>query len=313
MMVALLGVGHWHAGMHAEAVRKAGGTVCAVWDPTHETADRFSDAEGGAAIADLDAALAMKPDLAVVMGHPNAVPALVGDVLARRVPMVLEKPAAPTTAALRAIEARRDGGFVAIPFPHRLGPTMRETAGAPVAHASFRLVNGPPQRYRDDGVPWVLDPAVSGGGALRNLGIHGVDSALAIAEGELRIVSSSIGRRLHDDEAVEDHALVTFEDEAGGLFTVEAGYTAPCLGPGGDFEWRVATRDAYAVDRDGEAYMLTSQGRRSLDPLPLSVRYTAFMRDTFERLHAGRAPSVGLEDYVRAMALIDAAYERAVA
>ena len=108
-----------------------------------------------------------------------------------------------------------------------------------LAHGHFRIVNGPPQRYRDDGVGWMLDPAIGGGGALRNLGIHGIDAALSLAQGALRVVSASIGNRIHD-EPVEDHAHVTLRDEAGTLFTVEAGYTYASMAPGRRF--RVADR-----------------------------------------------------------------------
>jgi hypothetical protein len=35
------------------------------------------------------------------------------------------------------------------------------------------------------------------------------------------------------------------------------------------------------------------------------------MADTFGRLRSGRAPAVGIEDYLAAMQIIDAAYEKA--
>ena len=100
-----------------------------------------------------------------------------------------------THAASTGCRAAAAGRFVAVPLPNRLGPAMVECARlrdagrlGRIGHAHFRLVNGPPERYRVDGVAWMLDPALSGGGALRNLGIHGVDCAAALATGALRVV-----------------------------------------------------------------------------------------------------------------------------
>jgi predicted dehydrogenase len=182
-----------------------------------------------------------------------------------------------------------------------------------LAHAQFRIVNGPPERYRDDGVGWMLDPAVSGGGALRNLGIHGVDAALALAEGELTLKCASIRRSIHKAETIEDHALLVLADAAGALFTVEAGYTFASMRPGGDFEWRIATANAYLVDSGATAFAATLDDgeQRALAPLPPAVRYDTFAADTLARLRAGQPPSVGMNDYVRAMRLIDLAYEEA--
>ena len=55
-----------------------------------------------------------------------------------------------------------------------------------LAHATFRIVGGPPARDIADDVPWMLDPAVSGGGALRNLGIRAADAAQASKSSRLR-------------------------------------------------------------------------------------------------------------------------------
>ena len=322
MQVALLGAGHWHAPGHADAARFAGATLCAVWDSDAVSARALADLFDAPAIPSLDQVLATRPDICVTMGHPAEVPALARALIDAGMPMILEKPAAPETRILREIEARAQaqGVFVAVPLANRLSPAMRGLARSPedagggddaaprVAHASFRIVNGPPERYRDDGVPWVLDPAAAGGGALRNLGLHGIDCALCLADGPVRVTSAQIARRLHPDEMVEDHALVTLTDAAGALFVVEAGYTTPAMQAGGDLEWRVATKGAYLVDRGDSAQWIGPRGLRSLPALPPDERYRAFMTDTLARLADGRPPLVGLSDYVAAMAVIDQAY-----
>lgn len=317
MRVGLLGVSHWHAPLHAAAAIAAGAVLATVWDADAAPAAAFAARHGGTATTSPDAAIA-GCDLVVVMGRPGGVLKLARAALALGRAMILEKPAASGAeplAQLAALAAEAKA-FVAVPLPNRLGPAMTElgklrVAGraGKLAHAHFRLVNGPPERYRRDAVGWMLDPTLAGGGALRNLGIHGVDGVLALASGTVRLVSATIGNRLHD-EPVEDYALLVLVDEAGAVFTVEAGYTFASMRPGGDFEWRIATGNAYLVDLGETAYAATldDEGRRPLTPQPPSVRYDLFMADTLARLRDGRSPLVGLDDYVRAMRLIDQAY-----
>jgi predicted dehydrogenase len=321
MKVCLLGVGHWHAALHLDAVRSSGGEVVAVWDEDMGAATGFAATHGLAACCCVGQALASNSDLVVLMGFPQHVPAVALKVIAEDIPMILEKPAAGTTNDLMRIvdDVRRRDSFVGVPLPNRFGPIFREMAElqaggrlGELAHGHFRIVNGPPQRYRDAGVGWMLDPAIGGGGALRNLGIHGIDAALSLAQGALQVISASIGNRIHN-EPVEDHAHVTLRDEAGTLFTVEAGYTYASMAPGGDFEWRVATSNAYLIDRGETAQCATLDdgSTRMLAPEHPGMRYRLFMADTFDRLRSGEAPAVGLEDYLAAMQIIDAAYGKA--
>lgn len=318
--VALAGVGHWHARMHLEAARAAGAEVVAAWDWDPTVAAGFAAQSGVAHQPTVAALIAMKPDLTVVMGRPDQVPDLALACIEAGLPIVLEKPAAVSTAALEPLAEAARGLFAAVPLPNRCGPIWAEiealkAAGrlGPVSHSQFRIVNGPPERYRLDGVPWVLDPAIGGGGALRNLGIHGIDAALALAGGaDLTVVSALVDRRLHG-EAVEEYAIVTLRAPDGMIATVEAGYTYASMAPGGDFEWRVSTRNAYLLDRGDSCRVATlDDGRvRDLAPIPPADRYAAFMADTLDRLARNAAPAVGIGDYLQAMRLIDRAYQEA--
>jgi predicted dehydrogenase len=87
------------------------------------------------------------------------------------------------------------------------------------------------------------------------------------------------------------------------------------MAPGGDFEWRIATRNAYLIDRGETAQCATLDdgSNRMLTPEHPSTRYRLFMADTFDRLRSGEAPAVSIEDYLAAMQVIDAAYEKAKA
>jgi predicted dehydrogenase len=321
MKIALFGTSHWHAEMHLDAARAAGAIVVCVWDENPAHAAGFGKRRALPAVATMEEGLALAPDLVVLMGHPSNLPARAHALIEAGVPLILEKPAASNTAAIAELAqlARARGAFVGIPLPNRFGPIfgahrqLQEAGRAgSLAHASFRLVNGPPERYRQGAVGWLLDPAIGGGGALRNLGIHGVDAVLSLAQGPVTLVSANIGNRIHD-EAVDDHALLVLTDAAGRLFTVEAGYTYASMSPGGEFEWRMVTANATLVDCGDNAICVTldDAGTRALSPEPTATRYRLFMADTLRRLRDGEAPAITLDDYLAAMTLIDAAYAKA--
>lgn len=318
MRIALAGTGHWHADMHLDAVRAAGAEVAGTWDPEPRVAESFAARAGVAAAPDLAALLAGRPDLVVVMGHPLQVPDTARACLEAGIPMVLEKPAAPSTETLARIDPGPDR-FVAVPLANRCSPLWGELgrlredgrSGA-LVHAHFRVVNGPPERYRADGVPWLLDPAIGGGGALRNLGLHAVDAALALlGEGGPAILGASVSNTAHG-EAVEDYAVALLAD-GGATITVEAGYTYASMAAGGDFEWRVAAAGATLIDRGDACSVATLDdgATRMLEPVPAGARYRAFMADTLARLRRGAAPLAGFDDYLRAMRVVDRIYEEA--
>lgn len=322
MRIALAGVGHWHAEMHFEAARHNEATVTGVWDENATVAAHFGQRRGLSAYRSFEALAASRPDLVVLMGRPAGLVERALALVDTGLAVMLEKPAALTAVELEPLRDRsRHGAFIAVPLPNRCSPIWTRIEDLAVAgrlgalsHAQFRIVNGPPERYRIDGVPWLLAPAESGGGALRNLGIHGVDAALALAGAAgLELVSASLSHLY--GETVEDYAVMTLRGREGLIVTVEAGYTYASMAAGGDFEWRICAANAYLVDRGDEYRVTTLDDGASahLTPLPPGERYKAFMADTLRRLAQGRPPLVGIEEYWRAMTLIDEAYGRAAA
>jgi predicted dehydrogenase len=321
MKIVLAGTSHWHAELHLDAARAAGAEITGVWDEDEAHARGLAARNALTAFASFERVLTGDPDLVLLMGHPSTVPARARSLIEAGIPLVLEKPAASSTGPLSALRAlaRERNAFVSVPLPNCFGPAViafeklrREGRAGKLAHAHFRLVNGPPERYAADGVAWVVDPKIGGGGALRNLGIHGVDAALSLAGGKLSLKSASIGNRIHN-APIEDHALIVLEDEGGAVFTVEAGYTFASMRAGGDFEWRIVSANATLIDRGDKAICATLDDAAIVDlPVePPATRYRLCMRDTFERLQRKAAPAISLDDYVAAMSLIDTAYRRA--
>jgi predicted dehydrogenase len=317
--VALIGVEHWHAGMHAAAAWAQAAEIVGCWSSDARRAADFAALHGTAAFAELEPLLQAAPDLAVVMGRPAEIAERGLAAIEAGIPVLLEKPVGTTAAASDALAeaAGRTGGFAAVALPHGLG--MKEALAeldrdgrlGPLSHSHFRLINGPPQRYVDDGVGWVLERAVGGGGALRNLGIHGVAGFLAlVGRQEVRVESATLGRPLHGTE-VEDYAAVVLRAADGTVGIVEAGYTHPSM-KGGTFAWRVSARNATLVDRGDRISVATldDEGRRDRPATPLARRYEDGMGETLARLRDGRQPAVSLAECRRAMAIIDACYAR---
>lgn len=316
MRIAFLGVSHWHATMHGEAALAAGAVPGSAWDPVPDAAHAFARKFGCIVASTLDAALA-GVDLAVVMGRPFEIAERGLAAIEDGVPVLIEKPVGISAAASDAlIEAGgRKGVFVAMALPHGIGMMAAlgdlDAAGrlGAVSHSHFRLINGPPQRYVDDGVSWVLDRKVGGGGALRNLGIHGVNAFLMLSAGQaVEVVSASFGRPVHGTE-VEDYAAVVLRAADGMLGLVEAGYTFASMRRG-IFEWHVSSKNATLSDFGDRLALSTLDDEGQLD-LPVTQparRYDDVMADTLRRLAEGRPPAVSLADSRRAMAIIDQCY-----
>lgn len=304
--IVFIGLAHWHVGMHLAGARRAGLDVLGGWDPDPDRAAHH----GMPAFASLPAALSAGATLACVTGTPLEMPERLLQVARAGLPALVEKPVAPTGAALRPLaeEIARLGAWVAVALPHHAGPMSTVDCGD-ARHLSVRLVNGRPARYRDWGVPWVLDPAIGGGGALRNLGVHGIDLARLLLGPDVAVSAATL-RHWHG-EAVEDHAVVHLVAPGGATATVEAGYLHPDDG-GSDFEARLMGTREVAVDTGHALVVHAASGaveNRSVTPQP--SRYDDLMADVARRVAGGYPPAATLLDLAGAMDLIDDAYRKA--
>lgn len=322
MNVAVTGVAHWHASMHLQGLQRAGASIVGIHDDDGRVAAATAEAHATRAFDDLAAMVrTTHPDLVIALGTPAAVLETAGWLIEARIPCIVEKPIGLTgeDVARIADAAETAGTFVSVPLVNRYSTLWRRLegladegrAGTPV-HANFRVVNGPPERYRAMGVPWMLDAARSGGGCLRNLGIHGVHAFQHFVGGEAVDVVSCVVDRRRDDMTIETYASATLRSASGVIGTVEAGYTFAAT-KGGDTEWRVATTNAYLLDRNQSLRVVTLDDGADVQGAIPSVadRYDEYVADTLQRLQAGRAPLVTLADYVRATMLVDDLYAAA--
>ena len=320
MRIAVIGVGHWHAPMHLDAVSRAGAQLVGVCDDDAEVAAAVGRERSAPAWSDTGTMLdAAAPELVVAMGRPQEALEVAGALIERGIPCVVEKPIGTSGASLTPLltQMRERGAFVAVPLVNRYSALWRHLADLRAAgragcavHAHFRVINGSPERYRQLGVPWMLDTRVAGGGALRNLGIHAIDAfGQLVGEGVEIAVQSAVLRAPADDPDADTFGALQLSTPSGEVATIEVGYTLAAM-RGSDTEWRVAVDGAYLVDRNQTLRVATlDDGRDDTITIPsVAARYDEFLADTVARVRDGRGPGVSLSDYHRANVVIDDAY-----
>jgi predicted dehydrogenase len=216
-------------GVHARAVRAAGGVVMRVAASTPEEALRAADrlgAENAAASAEelLDA-----DDVDVVhVCTPNVVHAPQAEAALKTGKHVIcEKPLATSVEdAERLAAAASDAGVVAaVPFVYRFYPTVRE-ARARIGSGEagpLRLLHG---SYLQDWLAgsedtnWRVDPALGGASrAFGDIGVHWCDLMEFVTGHRITRLTArlvvAVPKRHDGPVATEDGAMVLFETDRG--------------------------------------------------------------------------------------------------
>lgn len=323
MRVAMIGIGHWHAQMHLRSLQMANDVeIIGVSDEQTDIAEAFADKVGSQAFQDYQKMLeTVQPDFVLAMGRPVDMPAIGKDLIEANIPCAIEKPVGVTADEVAPLVemAQQRNTFVAVPFTNRYSAMwtqldkLEQARRAGVrSHAHFRIINGPPRRYENDGVGWMLDPALAGGGSMRNLGIHTADAFLQFSGGEaVEVLGATITHRVYG-QAVEEMGVALLRSESGVIGTIEAGYSFASM-TRGDFEGRVSTANCYLIDHGNTLQVATLDDGQVQDlSIPnQGARYDKFCVDTLERLQDSRPPIADIEDCYRAMRVIDEIYEKA--
>lgn len=320
LRVAAIEVSHWHSLHDAAYLRHLieipEVELVGVQDPSAAIAAERATVLGHPPIfTDYRQMLARtRPDFVVALGRHRVMPEIAHHLLDHGYPFLMEKPMGISAAAVRDIadRAAASGAFVAVPLAQRYQPfslrarqLLAEARLGPLSHFYFRLNRPTSARYPAWGSPWMLDPAVAGGGCLRNLGPHGLDLFLFLTGEHAEVTGAQFSRRALG-QPVEDYASVLLRSAGGVLGTVEVGNTHPADGT--DAEWKIAGRDGMLVQRDGVLRLLTAHGEEATPghaPEPIA---RLALRDALEHWRRGAPPPVGVEDCARAVALIDRAY-----
>ena len=310
--VGIVGASHWHTPRHIEAFTGAGATIVAVQDDDANVGRAWGDRLSAAVEPTLESFAARRDlDLVIAMPRHNVVRPTLETLIDAGIPFVVEKPAGADASALDGLaeRARLKGLFTSVAYINRYGTIWDRVADLPApTSARFRIVNGTPARYVDDGVGWVVDPE-QGGGPLRNIGSHTVEAFASIAVGDIEVVGAAMRSDLFDTD-VDDHVIALLRDEAGTLGTIEAGYTHPER-DGTDQEWTIAGPGYRITETDAELTVITSTGSVTEPTASVARRYDIFAVDTLRRFADGRRPLTDLDDAQRVLELIDRVYDHA--
>jgi len=323
--VTVAGVAHWHASRHIQALLEADASIVGVSDGQLAVAERVAGELGCPVYPDYRAMIeGCNPDFALAMGQPNETGEIARYLMEVGLPFAVEKPLgvnAAHVAPLAELE-RCQGAFAAVALVARYSPLWDKLAELRsqdrlgiLSHAHFRLINGPPGRYVRDGVGWMLDPTVAGGGPLMNLGIHCVDAFIHLVAEPVEVISAQVSYQMHG-QAIEDFCTAILRSESGIIGTIEAGYTYASMGAGGrssgDREWRIAAGNAYLKENGRYLHVITLDGQEETLPCPPSSDYyMRFSADTLDCLRQGRSPVATIADCTRAVQIIDQIYEKA--
>ncbi len=321
--VAAIEVGHWHALYDAAYLRHLIAMpdveLVGIQDSDPDlVAKRAAEVRSPPTFTDYKAMLAAtRPDFVVALGRHSRMAAIAHDLLDQGFPFLMEKPMGLNAAEVETVadKAAKLNAFVAVPLAQRYAPfatRARQLLAAqkfgPLSHIYVRINRPGPARYQAWDCGWMLDPAESGGGCLRNLGSHGLDMFLNLTGEDAQVTGAQISRRAYDC-AVEDYASVMLRSQGGILGTVEVGNTYPRLGTDG--EWKIAGRDAILTMKDNVIRLITEGGEEVLPGTDVTAPYFTTLRDALDHWKNGAPPPISVHDCLRAVRLIDQAYARA--
>ena len=321
--IAAIGVGHWHSLFDAAYLKTLADMpevhLVGLQDPDAVmAAQRAARVGGPPTFTDYPEMLAKtRPDFVLALGRHSEMAETAHFLLDEGYPFLIEKPVGLNAREVEGVaeKAAAKGVFAAVPLFQRLQPfvshaqrMLAEGAFGPVSHFYFRSNRPSSARYVAWGAPWMLDPAVAGGGCLRNVGLHGIDAFLFLTGEDAQVTGVQLSSRALG-QRVEDYATLLLRTASGVLGTIEVGNTFP--GKGADAEWKLAGRDALLAQRDGSLRCTTAAGEQDLAGAPGEPLPVIAVRDALARWQRGEPPAAGVEDCCRAMRLVDEAYDRA--
>jgi len=324
MRVAAIEVSHWHSLWDAAYLRilavMPDVQLVGLHDPDAAVVARRAAEVGKPPVfTDYREMLAKtKPDFVVALGQHNRMAETAHHLLDQGVAFMMEKPMGlnATEVAGIAEKAAVKKAFVAAPLPQRNSPfTVRarqmlaEGRFGPLSHLYFRLKRPTSARYPTWDAAWMLDPALAGGGCLRNLGSHVLDLFLQLTGEDAQVTAAQLSARALG-QRVEDYASVQLRTTSGVLGTIEVGNTVPY--DGSDSEFKIAGRDAILIlHHDDTLRTITASGEEVTTVPPAAPLYPTVVHDIIDHFRRGVAPPISVHDCLRVVRLIDQAYELA--
>ncbi|MEO8292625.1 MAG: Gfo/Idh/MocA family oxidoreductase [Actinomycetota bacterium] len=309
--VALLGCG-WIQDFHARGVlAHPQGELVAVANHREGSARAFAERHGIPRVTTDWESLASDPEVdAVIVATPNALhePQAVA-LLEAGTHVLVEKPMATTVAGCDRMvaAARASGASLMVAHCWRFREEVVALRDAIAAGELGEIV-----KTRGYGVHagwgpsgWFTDPALAGGGALPDMGVHAIDTArFLLGDPEPARVCAAIGTRYADGRyTVDDDGILLIGWSNGTNSLVECGWWQPHLG---------------GLEADTEVY--GTGGYRRIWPsqeLPdgqehcTQPMYTAQVREFLDSIAEGREPRPNGEDGRIVLQVVERAYASA--
>ena len=312
--LAVLGYG-FIADLHTRAAQAAGATVVDVCGHNAGRAAGFADRHGvERSSVDWRRAVAAPDVDAVVIGTPNSLhhPQTMAAVAAVK-HVLVDKPMATNVAdATAMLDAARDAGVTfAVGHMWRWRDEVITLRDRIAARELGRVVRthgyGTHAGWGPSG--WFVDPDLSGGGALIDMGIHAVDTARFLLGDPTAVrVTASLGRAHGDyDDRIDDDGIVLIDWAGGVRSVVEFGWWQPVL------EGVEAETDVYGT---GGHARIWPQFTASTPPPPgydhcdLPM-FTAQMEDFLVCCATGATPRASAAVGLEALRIVEAAYASA--
>jgi predicted dehydrogenase len=308
--VALFGCG-WVQGFHARGVIAAGGELVAVANHRRETAVAFAEEHGIPRVTTDWETLAAAPDVdAGIVATPNALHAPQTIALLRAGKHVMvEKPMATTVAESDAMidASRASGASLMVAHCWRFRDEVIAVRDRIATGELGEIV-----KTRGYGVHagwgpsgWFTEPALAGGGALLDMGVHAIDTArFLLGDPEPIRVCAVVGTRYGRDRyVVDDDGILLISWSNGTNSVVESGWWQPHLG-GLEADTEVYGTNAYTRIWPAEAP--TEDDEHCTQPM-----YTAQVREFLGAIARGRQPRPSGADGRVVMDIVERAYASA--
>jgi predicted dehydrogenase len=322
---AVIDVSHWHSvhdAAYCRLLRELDREIVGVSDQDAAIARDRAARFGGRAFTDYRQMIeTVTPDFVIALGRHTDMPDTFRYLVETGLPFIMEKPwgTDPDTVADLVAQAARCGSWVSVPFINRTSHwaltarrMIEDGAFGSISHIVFRIIRPTMQRYVEWDSPWMTDSALTGGGAMMNLGGHGFDMAWFLTREEPKVVSAVLSHAAHG-AAVEDYALVTLRTPSGILFHNEVGYTMPTWPANQtDGEQKIAGARLLLRAVPGGLHIL-APGRDEVIATPegRAGGYKQWLQEALEAFGRGDPPPIPAEACDRVARLTRAAYRMA--
>jgi predicted dehydrogenase len=240
----------------------------------------------------------------VVVVPPTLHPAIVEAVTSARKALLIEKPLAASGAAAIAIRDTIRASGIAALMAHTLrwNSMVRAVREHLPGMGALRAlaVN---QRFETSSLPWLDDPAISGGGIVNHTGVHSFDLVRHLTGREVTRVFCRTAQA--DTTATEDNFLALLELEGSNALVSASGSRATA-GRSGLIDLAAAEGQLVGDHQLHFAYTTRGLDRRPL-PLPeptMTVR--AVLESFVDLLERGTPPPAAIDDGVRAVQIAEA-------